>query len=348
MKRIYYLAAIFFLNSSCQKLLLPNTAPNSPVNNFEEIWQGYSRWYGLFEVKGINWDSLHTVFRSRINNQMSETELYEQLCELIRPLNDPHVFLQPTSHSLPRFESSVFFRENKVQQDFSIDLVREKYIPELVTIDDHFHYGVLDGNIGYVHLGNFGMPVSFYKMQLDKVIQALQHTRAVVVDIRDNGGGSDEAARSIASRFAVAEKTYMTIRKRNGPGRTNFTEPQSWKVIPGAQGYDKPVVLLTTRWTTSAAETFTLAMNTQDHIRQVGDTTAGGLSDVTARELLNGWLYFISVGDYRDAQGASWEGKGIAPAIRIVNTKEDIRQKTDRVLEAAQRLADRETLRARH
>ncbi len=81
-------------------------------------------------------------------------------------------------------------------------------------------------------------------------------------------------------------------------------------------------------------------MITQPHITQVGDTTAGGFSDVLARELPNGWLYFTSVGDYRDANGKSMEGKGIAPVKRIVNTKEDIQSGKDMVLEEAVKMLE--------
>ena len=67
----------------------------------------------------------------------------------------------------------------------------------------------------------------------------------------------------------------------------------------------------------------------------IGDTTAGGFSDVNARKLPNGWLYFVSVGDFRNAEGNSEEGKGIAPAIYAVNTKQDIDNGKDIVLELA-------------
>ena len=85
----------------------------------------------------------------------------------------------------------------------------------------------------------------------------------------------------------------------------------------------------------SAGETFTRAINTQARITQIGDTTAGGFSDVIARELSNGWLYFVAVGDFRNAEGNSEEGKGIAPGIYAVNTKEKIDSGKDKVLELA-------------
>ncbi|HEX7757427.1 MAG TPA: S41 family peptidase [Niabella sp.] len=336
MKRFYgYFFIVTFL-MSCQKVLLPQVVSNTPVTNFEEMWQGYDRWYGLLGVKKISWDSLHDHYRPLVHEGMSEPELYTVLSDLITPLNDPHVFLQPTSGHLPRYESSVFFRTHKIQEDFSIEVIKKNYLPSLVTIDGDLHYGILPGNIGYLHFGAFGMPVSFYKMQLDKIIDALKDTKALVMDIRNHGGGDDVVSRYVACRFATEKKLFMTVRKKSGPGHDAFTAPESWYVVPdAAQRYTHPVVLLTTRWTTSAGETFTWAMNTQQHVQQIGDTTAGGFSDVISRELPNGWLYFVSVGDYRNASGASEEGKGIAPVQYAVNTKEDIAAGKDRVLETA-------------
>jgi len=339
MKQVYYIItiALTFL-TSCQKVLLPEVSTNTPITNFEEMWKGYDKYYGLFETHHINWDSLYQANRPLVNNNMNETQLYDVLCRLIKPLNDPHVFLQPTSQHLPRYESSVFFRENKVQQDFSIELIKNNYLPQLITIDDQLHFGVLPGNIGYLHFGEFGMPVSFYKMQLDKILDSLKDTKGLIIDIRNHGGGDDEVSRYVAGRFAKESKLFMTVRKRNGPKHTDFTDPQSWYVQPEGNPYTRPIVLMTTRWTTSAGETFTWAMNTQSYVTQIGDTTAGGFTDLISRELPNGWLYFTGVGDYRNAEGKSEEGIGVAPVKRIVNTEEDIQNGKDEVLEEAMRM----------
>ena len=58
-------------------------------------------------------------------------------------------------------------------------------------------------------------------------------------------------------------------------------------------------------------------------------------SDDIPREMYNGWIYTIAVGDYRDKNGVSYEGKGIAPDILIENDPEEIRQGTDHALEYA-------------
>lgn len=336
MKNIFIAIVLLLSFSSCQKVLLGSVADNTPVNNFESLWNGYDAWYGQFEVRNINWDSLRAVYKVQVNDNMNDQQLYDVLCALLKPLNDIHVFLQPTTGGLPRFESNEFFRTHKVQEDFSIDVIKQHYLPTLTTVDDKLHYGILDGNIGYIHFGDFGKPVSFYEQQMNVIMPALKNTKGIIVDIRNHAGGADEVSRYIAGWFATERTLFMTTRKRNGPGRFDFTQPENWYVEKqGNYQYSNPVVLLTTRWTASAGETFAWAMNTQQHVTQVGDTTAGGFSDVIARELPNAWLYFVSVGDYRNAKGESEEGKGVAPVAYIINTKEDIISGKDKVLEYA-------------
>ena len=336
MKRRYLIFIMLIAFASCQKTLLEPVIENTPVNNFEEMWKGYNQWYGGFEVRNINWDSLYRVYRSQVHNDMSHAQLYTVFCKLITPLNDIHAFLQPTSNGLPRYESNEFFRTHKVQQDFSIDVVKQYYLPSMVTIDTNLHYGVLNGNVGYIHFGEFGMPSSFYRQKMEAIMEELKNTKAMIVDIRNHAGGDDEVSQYIAGLFASEKKLFMTVRKRNGSGRNEFTPPQNWYVEKqGSYQYTKPVVLLTTQWTASAGETFTWALNTQPHVTHLGNTTAGGFTDVISRELPNGWLYFVGVGDYRNANGQSEEGKGVAPKIMAVNTPAEIAAGTDNVLQKA-------------
>lgn len=337
MKNLFILLVIAIISfTSCQKILLSPVSSNTPVNNFDEMWKGYDAWYGTFDVRHINWDSVYDALRPQVNDNMNNLQLYGVLSKMITPLNDIHAFLQPTSDGLLRYESSVFFRTNKAQQDFSIDVIKENYLPSIITVDDNFHYGILNGNIGYLHFGEFGLPLKFYEEKMPDVMAALKNTKAMIVDIRNHAGGDDEVSRYVAGWFANERKLFMTTRKRNGTAHNDFSEPEDWYVDKQVNyQYTNPVVLLTTRWTASAGETFTWAMNTQAQVQQMGDTTAGGFTDVISRELPNGWLYFVGVGDYRDANGNSEEGIGVAPEIYTVNTKEDIEAGEDKVLERA-------------
>ncbi|MEN0050775.1 MAG: peptidase, partial [Bacteroidota bacterium] len=72
------------------------------------------------------------------------------------------------------------------------------------------------------------------------------------------------------------------------------------------------------------------------HITQIGDTTAGDLSDVSNRHFLpNGWSYQFSHQMYLLPDGTSLDGIGHIPDVYIKNEKSDIETGNDLVLERA-------------
>ena len=52
-----------------------------------------------------------------------------------------------------------------------------------------------------------------------------RNARALVVDVRGNGGGDDRVGRAIASRFTDRNRLYMTVALRNGPKHDDFAAP---------------------------------------------------------------------------------------------------------------------------
>jgi C-terminal processing protease CtpA/Prc len=202
------------------------------------------------------------------------------------------------------------------------------------------HSGNISSALLGHHIGYINIKGTDSMKDAEKAISnALDHVyeeQGIVIDIRGFYGGSDAVSQLIAGHFTDDRKLYMTTRKRNGPAHNNFTEAESWFVEPhGKKQYLKPIILLTSRFSQSAAETFTLAMNELEHVTLLGDTTAGSLSDNPTTEMYNGWMFSVSVGDFRDARGKSYEGTGIAPDSWLVNSKEDLLAGKDPVLEKA-------------
>jgi len=128
----------------------------------------------------------------------------------------------------------------------------------------------------------------------------------------------------------------MTTKKRNGPAHTDFTNTFEWYVeLTTSKPYTKPVIVLTSRFTQSAGETFELALRQFDHVKVLGDTTAGSFSDNPNFELYNGWIFSVSVGDYRAPGGISYEGLGMPPDIYSKTTKQYLLSGKDSTLEKA-------------
>lgn len=331
-KLFLLLASVLFM-TSCEETLIGPAVPNDPITNFEEMWRSYDRYYGLFDVKEVDWQATYNQYSPLINEQTSDDQLKMIFHEMIDPLNDNHTFIITTENE-PRIESGIF-DTLKVQTDFSLELI-PSYVNDFTHYGTAIDYGTLPGNIGYIHLGDFIPSRKYFEDALDQLIGKLKDTEGLVIDIRDNPGGNDATAQYVAGRFADERKLYMNVRKKSGPGPNDFTQAIPWHVEPtGGTRYTKPIVLLTSRWTQSAGETFTLAMQELTNVTQLGDYTSGAFSDNIAYELPNGWFCFMSIGDYRAADGKSYEGIGVQPDVFLVNTKSDIQSGKDRSLEKA-------------
>jgi C-terminal processing protease CtpA/Prc len=270
-----------------------------------------------------------------VNANSSELELYNAITGLLSNLNDNHVLLLPTNPDLPSYWSGILGRL-KTFHDFKLSNVKNNYLTETHVISDEIMYGKFPENIGYIHFNGFVENISDYEKIMDNILNYMQSTSGLIFDIRNHSGGMDQNAVYIAGRFAKDKRLASSFRLRNGPKHSDFSKPYSYYVKPeGSSQYTKKIVLLTHRFTLSAAETFTLAMKRLDNVTVIGDTTSGALSDARSFELPNGWAYTIGIGDWRDYQGKNYEGIGIAPDILVRNDSLMVMNGKDEALESA-------------
>lgn len=334
------LVSLGMLFGSCEETLLNPEYENTAIDNFECLWENYDRYYGAFLIRNINWDSLYIEYRPIIRENTNDAELYQVFKSLLGHFHDDHVFLDPAGTTWPRIESG---RSDtmKVQTDFLPETV-DKYLTISKKYSNHIWYGMLPDNIGYIRMDLFSDEKKFLGEAFDDILKTLNSTKGIVFDIRKLDGGDDRLAKYVAGRFASETRLYMTSRKRNGPAHDDFESAIRWTVDKeGDTQYTKPVVLLTGRFTASAGETFTWAMNENSNVTQVGDTTLGAFSDLMGMELPNGWLHTVPVGDYRNAHGVNLEGIGIAPEHYARSNKLETMAGKDRGIEKAMELLNK-------
>ncbi len=323
---------------------VPAQELSAPEKNFEHLWQTYDRNYALFGAKHIDWDALYKLYRPRVTPQTTDDELFDIFSSLLGHLNDNHVRLQSPTR---RFRSGIL--GDLKMEDFSLDLVKEKYLHAKFQqrMNGVFEFGWLADGVGYFHFRGFGR-IPETTAVIDEIIREFKDAKAIVVDVRGNGGGDDRVGKLIADRFADRQRLYMTTQIRNGPRHDDFTAPKYWYVEPGGSAqFTRPVILLTHRYSVSAAENFALAMRVLPHVTVIGDATSGVFADVYGDRLPNGWNFSVSYKLFRDQDGFCWEGIGVPADIRQVNHASDMEQKRDRVLDLALDLVNSGALKPR-
>jgi carboxyl-terminal processing protease len=171
---------------------------------------------------------------------------------------------------------------------------------------------------------------------MDEALAALPGATRLVVDVRDNPGGSVRVAAEVAGRFADRPRTYGYVRLRDGASHGAFTDYIARAVSPaGARAFRGPVYVLTNRRSLSAAEDFVLAMRAMPGVTAVGDTTAGASGGPITRELPNGWTYQLSTWVAYTADRRTFEGVGLPPDVAATPARGDEARGVDAAMDAA-------------
>jgi len=335
---------IVFLYSTCT-LFLGSESDDSPRGIFETVWNDFNKTYSLFAHKSINWNIIYDDFSPKVHNNMTDAELFEVIFNMLSTLDDTHIYFQSQTTGGNTGSStwdnntnygSVFKVEftNDAFDDFTI---YDKYVNfEVIYSWDDWRIptaitqtGISWGrfkdypDIGYIYIPTFSdaegvfLATGEWAKTIDNIIQNLADTRALVLDIRGNNGGYPSNQYYLQSRFASAKRDYMTMQTKNGPGSNNFSTSLISTIEPAGTTYTKPIKLLVNNNTVSAAEWFTIALRTQDHITVVGSNTNGALSTRVLRPLINGWDYTMSVQIVRCVQhGECYEARREDPNDR--------------------------------
>ena len=100
--------------------------------------------------------------------------------------------------------------------------------------------------------------------------------------------------------------------------------------------YTKPVILLTSASTVSAAEVFVLIMRNFDNVVIVGEPTQGAFSDALEKILPNGIAFSLSNEQYRSVDEEWFERSGIPVDVEVpVFTRSQRDNLEDHAIEAA-------------
>jgi retinol-binding protein 3 len=177
----------------------------------------------------------------------------------------------------------------------------------------------LDGNVGYIELLGFsGSPDAS-----EAAVPAMNFvagTDALIFDLRRNGGGSP-AMIGLVSSYLFNDVVHLNdFYIRETDLRRQFWT--SAHVQGRRYGQDKPVYVLTSTRTFSAAEEFTYNLKNLKRATIVGETTGGGAHPGGVRRITNHFGIWVPNGRaINPITKTNWEGTGIEPHIKVEAAK---------------------------
>ena len=336
MMKIRYINNLFFLLSLLVLLagcIREDEYHNDPVGNFEQLWKIIDERYCFLDEKGIDWNAVHDEYRQYILPGMTDEDLFDKLSEMLFILKDGHVNLSSasrTSYYDAWYEGYPWNYREDILYQYYLGSASSGY-----RTSAGLKYKIFDNNIGYIRYESFNDGVG--DGNLDEVLVYLSTCNGLIIDVRDNGGGSLTYSERIAARFTNKRVLTGYIRHKTGTGHSDFSDPEPIYLEPSNSiRWQKPVVVLTNRRCYSATNDFVNAMRSIEsgNIIQIGDQTGGGSGLPFSSELPNGWGIRFSASPHYDKEMNSLEN-GILPDIAIDMSEEDLLKGKDTLIEKA-------------
>lgn len=151
---------------------------------------------------------------------------------------------------------------------------------------------------------------------------AKKNTRAVVLDLRGNGGGLIDVAFKIANAMTPDKGvTLAGVRYRDDMGGLDET------VSTGGGLPLNKIVVLVNGGTASAAELLTgILQDTAENVTVVGEKTYGKGQGQMHLPLINGDKLVITTLEMELPGQGCWEGRGLTPDIQVGNSTVSVRE----------------------
>lgn len=326
----------------------PNAA--TPRDVLDATWTAMDEHYAFFNLHGVDWANRRAVI-DKATDDMSVPEINTLMLEMMDGIDDGHVhFGTPeTGYASPSQRPAWIPEGGSLNRAILRDISVANAGTQLAKSDSApIFYGLRSDGIGYIVVREMDVAVPFGGNSTDAmgaafadVLGVLSDAKALVIDVRYNPGGSDTVSFGIAGHFIDTPLPVFTKTTRDGETQAN---PFTAILQPyDAQADERPVVLVTSQLTGSAAEILTLAMREIPNVTTFGEATGGGLSDVMGFMLPNGWGLGLSNQTYLTMDGALYEGVGIPPDVPMAFDTAQYLAGRDPVLDAAFALAVEQT-----
>lgn len=315
------------LFSSCEKVLFKKDLGSvDPLENFDYLWNEVDKKYSYFELKNIDWNQIKATYRPMLSENSSEEELFSVLASMLNELRDDHTNLI-TPFNISQYNVALTGAKN-----FRPRTIEEFYIPSPWRTGSLVHEFLSNEDVGYIRYGSFMS--EFSDAQMDLVLNRYKNTKGIILDLRENGGGSIFNVPKLLGRF-VGSKTLVGYSiTRNGSAHNEFGDKENFYISPdGNVQYLKPVIVLIDKGSFSATTFFAVATKAFPNITLMGDATGGGGGLPNGGQLPNGWNYRFSISQLLDLNENNYAENGVPADINVAFDWSDLTK--DEILEKA-------------
>lgn len=276
--------------------------PELAAETFDQLWSAFDRDYAMFALRPeIDWGELRERYRPKALAATSVYEFAGVCAEMLKPLRDLHIWLKVAGADVP-----VFNRPRAANANPS---ACRPILGKLNVPGAGVQWAVTTNKLGYLAIYSWSDPEVV--TTCDQALEQLRGTAGLIVDVRLNGGGSEDLAQEVAGRFLTRDFVYAYSQFRCGPDHTNLTKKVERIIGPrGPWRYDRPVILLIGQKCMSSNESFVAMMSGDPDLTTMGDHTCGSSGNPTMVQLpmdmtvsVPRWIDYLPDGSPLDEHG---------------------------------------------
>lgn len=238
----------------------------------------------------------------------SANEFADQLTEDLRSIShDLHLRVRFAPEQIQRMREHSEADEEGVPAHWLAQMKRNNYGFKEVKL--------IDGNVGYLDLRGFN-DTRFGGETAVAAMNFLSNADALIIDLRNNGGGSPSMIQLITSYLYDAEPVHLN----NFYWRPTDQHTQTWTLphVSGTRRPDIDVYVLTSKRTFSAAEEFSYNLKNLERATLIGETTGGGAHPGGTQIATDRYTVWVPQGRaINPITDTNWEGTGVAPHIEV-------------------------------
>jgi len=294
----------------------------------EQLRKAIDERYSYRDLRNVNWLRLFGEYEAKLEKAGTPQAFAREAARMLAEARDPHIWLQVGDTRFASFSASP-------KPNWNLATL-EKLVPGFSKQTDWLYTGRFPDGVGYILMTSWAHNSPQDGAALEAALQSLSDARAMIVDVRPNGGGDESLARHFASHFVDKQAVYSRHVNRDEKQKGGFTRPILRLIAPNASGpkFRVKTATLMGPANMSSCESFLLMMARSSRCRLIGGRSYGSSGNPRPHNLKNGVTVYLPSWKDMKPDGKLLEGQGIAPDIEVKTTPQDFDQR-DPVLEAA-------------
>ena len=314
-----------------------------PPQLFKLFMETLQENYAFSVERNLDWEKIRSEYGKKISETSTQQELFQVIGEVVTLSKDHHTKIIDTKGQTLQYRGTpaaeivgqafnqqsvikklndyftLFFNTNYKNITDSLLQGKGKKIA-----NGQIEWGSLNQNIGYIGIYAFSnfVPKGVSRKQeidslnryLEQILTALKDKKAIIVDVAFNFGGYDATVLTIASFFA--DKTRLAYTSQVYNNGVFYDESKVYVHPSKSITYTKPVYLLISDISRSAAESFALTMQVLPNVKLVGTHTLGIQSGMLGKSI--GDFYSTSSNQrLLSPEGKYYEVSGVKPDVEL-------------------------------